>query len=65
MRKGGIAESADLSAYLQGMYRCEWEAEVGYFLWDTQNRLFRVKGMVEEQAKNTVKNMRRETIQVK
>ena len=28
VRKSGVAESADLSAYLQRMYPCEWEAEV-------------------------------------
>ena len=48
MRKNGVAEPVDLSAYLQRMYLCEWEAEVGYFRRDSQNRRFRVKGMVEE-----------------
>ena len=32
MRKIGVAESADLIAYLQRMYPCQWEAEVDYFL---------------------------------
>ena len=32
MRKSGVAETADLGAYLQRMYPCEWEAEVDYFL---------------------------------
>ena len=32
MRNSGVAESAYLSAYLQRMYPCEWEAEVDYFL---------------------------------
>ena len=30
MRKGGVPESSDLSAYLQRMYPCEWKAEVDY-----------------------------------
>ena len=47
MRKSGVAETADLGAYLQRMYPCEWEAEVDYFLRGSQNRRFGVKGMVE------------------
>ena len=37
MRKSGVAETADLGAYLQRMYPCEWEAEVDYFLRGSQN----------------------------
>ena len=40
MRKSGVAETADLGAYLQRMYPCEWEAEVDYFLRGSQNRRF-------------------------
>ena len=65
MRKSGVAESADLSAYLRRMYPCEWEAEVDYFPRGSQNRRLGIKGMVEEAANNAVKHVRGEAIQVK
>ena len=65
MRKSGVAESTDLSAYLQKMYPCEWEAEVHYFLRGSQNRRFGVKGMVEKAANDAVKHVRGEAIQIK
>ena len=66
MRKSGVAESADLSAYLQRMYACEWEAGLVYFLRGSQNnRLFGVKGMVEKAANVAVKHVGGEAIQIK
>ena len=65
MRKSGVAESADLSAYLQRMYPCEWEAEVDYFLRGSQNWRFGVKGMVEKTANDAVEHVRGEAIQIK
>ena len=65
MRKSGVAETADLGAYLQRMYPCEWEAEVDYFLRASQNRRFGVKGMVEKAANDAVEHVRGEAIQVK
>ena len=62
MRKSGVAESADLSVYLQRMYPCEWEAEVDYFLRGSQNRWFRVKGMVEKAANDAVEQIYNEYI---
>ena len=58
MRKTGVAELVDLSAYLQRMYPCEWEAEVDYFLRGSQNRRFGVKGMVEKAASDAVEHVR-------
>ena len=54
MRKSGVAESADLGAYMQRMYPCELEAEVGYFLRGSQNRWLGVKGMVEKATNDAV-----------
>ena len=65
MRKSGVAESADLSAYLQRMYPCEWEAEVDYFLRDSQNRRSGVKGMVEKAANDAVEHVRGKAIRIK
>ena len=65
MRKTGVAESADLSAYLQRMYPCEWEAEVDYFLRGSQNRRFVVKGMVVKAANDAVEHVRGEATQIK
>ena len=65
MRKSGVAESADLSAYLQRIYPCEWEAEVDYFLRGIQNRRFWVKGMVEKAANDAVEHVRGEAIRIK
>ena len=55
MRKSGVAESVDLSAYQQRMYPCEWEGKIDYFLKGGQNRRSRVKGLIEEAA-NAVLN---------
>ena len=65
MKKSGVAESADLNAYLQRMYPCEWEAEVDYFLRGSQNRRFWVKGMVEKAANDVVEHVSGEAIQIK
>ena len=48
------------------MYLCKWEAEVDYFLCGSQNRWFRVKlDIFEEAANNAVEQVRGEAIQVK
>ena len=65
MRKSGVAETADLGAYLQIMYPCEWEAEVDYFLRGSQNRRFGVKGMVEKATNDAVEHVRGEAIRIK
>ena len=62
MKKNGVAESADFCVYLQRMYLCEWETEVDYFLWGSQNRRFRVKGMVEKAANDAVEQIYNEYI---